>query len=161
MQVNVVGRRKPAIVVGRDEHGRLYRLASAASDRMPAESDELLAELDRARLVPDAAVPADVVRMGSQVEFRSDNGAVRRVALVYPEEADIAEGKVSVLTPIGAALIGLRPGHSMTWQARDGRPHELTVLAVWAPVLAPVQGNTEPAVQAAGGSASAAVRNLE
>ena len=123
-------RRRPNIVVARSEHSRLYRLASAAADRMPEVADELLSELDRAKIVADTAVPADVVRIGSTVEFKPDTGAAKTVNLVFPEEADIAEGKVSVLTPIGTALIGLKPGQSITWRARDGRQHELTILSV-------------------------------
>jgi regulator of nucleoside diphosphate kinase len=70
--------------------------------------------------------------MGSIVEFSSDAGQ-RRVTLVYPVEADIAEGRISILTPIGAALIGLSQGQSIAWTARDGRRHRLTVLEVRQP----------------------------
>jgi regulator of nucleoside diphosphate kinase len=49
---------------------------------------------------------------------------------VYPAEADLLESKISVLTPVGAALIGLRIEQSITWQAGDGRRHALTVLSV-------------------------------
>lgn len=68
--------------------------------------------------------------MGSIVEFRSNDGQERRVTLVYPGEADIAQGKISILTPIGTALIGLAPGQSISWTARDGKQHELNVLSV-------------------------------
>jgi len=135
LQANTAYRRKPTIVVTRTQHTRLYRLASAAADRMPDVADELLSELDRARVVADSAVPADVVQMGSTVEFKPDTGPSKIVRLVFPEEADIAEGKVSILTPVGAALLGLKPGQSITWRARDGRPHELTILSVRQPEL--------------------------
>lgn len=52
---------------------------------------------------------------------------------MFPGEADIAEGKISILTPIGAALIGLKAGQSIDWTARDGRLHRLTVETVAAP----------------------------
>lgn len=133
MRENTKNRRKPAIVISENDYSRLDRLAAAAAERMPEASDELLAELDRARIVSDTAFPADAVRMGSTVEFKPDTGAARTVSLVFPEEADIAEGKISILTPIGTALIGLKPGQSITWQARDGRQHELTVLSVRQP----------------------------
>jgi regulator of nucleoside diphosphate kinase len=71
--------------------------------------------------------------MGSTVEFRSDTGQQRRVTLVYPGEADFAQGRISILTPIGAALIGLSPGQSIAWTSRDGRQHRLTVLSVAQP----------------------------
>jgi regulator of nucleoside diphosphate kinase len=122
--------RKPAIRVTRSDLERLSRLAESHSARNPDVADELLAELDRARVVEDGRVAADVVRMGSTLRFTSDVGEGRTVTLVYPAEADISEGKVSILTPIGAALIGLSVGQSIDWTARDGRIHRLTVESV-------------------------------
>ena len=74
--------------------------------------------------------------MGSTVTFQPDSGRKRRVTLVFPVEEDIAKSKVSVMTPIGAALIGLTEGQSIQWSARDGRRHELTVLVVDRPPVA-------------------------
>jgi regulator of nucleoside diphosphate kinase len=122
----------PEIILGDSEHARLTSLATAAIDKLPQAAEELLIELDRATVVADEAVPDHVVRMGSTVEFRAD-GDRKRVTLVFPADADIAAGKVSVLTPVGASLIGLAQGESMTWSARDGKRHELTVLAVEPP----------------------------
>lgn len=130
--------RKPKIVVGELDHGRLTGLANGALERIPEVAEELLAEMDRAKIVATAKLPADVVRMGSFVTFDSDSAQHRRVQLVYPGEADIEQGRISVLTPIGAALIGLSAGQSIAWTARDGKKHVLTVTAVEqaAPVLA-------------------------
>ncbi len=122
----------PELVVSGTDHARLTSLANAAFDTVPDTAEELLAELDRARVVADNAVPRDVVRMGSVVEFESA-GDRRRVTLVFPPEADIAAGKVSVLTPVGAALIGLAKGQSIDWMARDGTSHALTIRAVEQP----------------------------
>ncbi|MEZ5832430.1 MAG: nucleoside diphosphate kinase regulator [Dongiaceae bacterium] len=122
----------PEIIVGDTDHARLTSLANAALDAAPDTAEELLSEMDRAKVVADDAVPDDVVRMGSVVEFRSGEEQ-KRVSLVFPAEADIAAGKISVLTPVGAALIGLPQGGSITWSARDGTSHQLTVLAVEAP----------------------------
>lgn len=123
-------RRKPSIVVSDTDYERLMALAGNVSERYEEIAEELMAELDRAKVVPQKRLPQNVVRMGSVVEFRSNDGQERTVTLVYPGEADIAQGKVSILTPIGTALIGLAPGQSMSWTARDGRPHELNVLTV-------------------------------
>jgi regulator of nucleoside diphosphate kinase len=101
-------------------------------DTVPDTAEELLSELERARVVADEAVPRDVVRMGSLVEYESD-GDHKRVTLVFPQEADIAAGKVSVLTPVGAALIGLSKGQSIAWTARDGTGHALTIRSVEQP----------------------------
>lgn len=123
-------RKKPNIVVSETDYERLMGLAGSVSEQFEEVAEELMLELDRAKVVPQKRLPGNVVRMGSTVEFRSNDGQERRVTLVYPGEADIAQGKISILTPIGTALIGLAPGQSMSWIARDGRPHELNVLSV-------------------------------
>ena len=124
--------RRPALVLGREDHDRLTGLASAALDRFPDVAEELLGELERARLVAAARVPASAVRMGSTVTY-SAGDTERTVTLVYPQDADIAAGRISVLTPIGTALIGLSEGQSIAWTARDGRRQDLTVVSVRPP----------------------------
>jgi regulator of nucleoside diphosphate kinase len=126
----------PAIMVSAADYDRLASLAAAAEERAPEVAGALRTEIERAQIVPADAVPADVVQMGSTVEFRSDSGQQRRVTLVYPGEADFAQGRISILTPIGAALIGLSPGQSIAWTARDSRRHRLTVLSVAQPHVA-------------------------
>lgn len=121
----------PKIIVGANDHARLTDLATAALDRLPV-ADELLSEMERATVVAPDSVPPDVVRMGSIVEYRTDEGD-KRVTLAFPAEADIATGKISVLTPIGTALIGLSKGQSISWTARDGKSHRLTILSVEQP----------------------------
>jgi len=126
-------RRKPAITISKSDHETLARLADAIAERNPAVAEELTAELDRARVVADASMRDDVVRMGSTLRYVTDTGENRTVTLVFPAEADISAGRVSILTPIGAALIGLSPGQSIDWEARDGRVHRLTVESVERP----------------------------
>jgi regulator of nucleoside diphosphate kinase len=108
-------------------------LALAGISHSADDADWLLHELERASVVPDAAIPSDVVRMNSTVLFRTIGGDERSVELVFPRDADIAAGKISVLTPVGSALIGLRAGHSITCLTRDGRKQLLTVLSVVQP----------------------------
>lgn len=120
-------RGKPAITVTRTDHERLLRLADAHTARNPQAAEALMAELDRARIVKDGTIRDDIVRMGSTLRFTSDLGEDRTLTLVFPGEADITAGKVSILTPIGAALIGLSAGQSIDWTALDGRVHRLTV----------------------------------
>lgn len=120
----------PAIVLADAEHESLVSLASEAEDRLPGVGEALLSELDRAQIVAENELPADVVRMGSTVLFRSGDGQQREVTLVYPAKADIAEGRISIMTPIGAALIGMKQGASIDWTARDGREQRLTVISV-------------------------------
>lgn len=124
----------PAIVLGKADHAKLNELAAAGLDRMPELAEKLLGELDRARVVEDKKVPEDVARMGSRVTYRTNDDKQVSVILVYPADADIDEGKISVMTPIGTALIGLRKGQSITWRDRANKRHMLTVLEVEAPV---------------------------
>ena len=134
----------PEIVLGAADHRQLNVLAMAGLNHTPDQSDDLLYELERARVVDDGKVPEDIVRMGSTLRFITDAGEDRTVTLVFPAEADIAEGRVSVLTPIGIALIGLAAGQSMDWTARDGRVHRLTVESVGgAPGVPPDAPQTE------------------
>jgi regulator of nucleoside diphosphate kinase len=130
----------PNIIVSEIDHERLTSLAVAAEERAPDVAHALQSEMRRARVVPAKALPAHVVQMGSTVEFDADTGPQRRVTLVFPGEADLAAGRISILTPIGAALIGLSPGQSIPWTARDGRQHRLTVLAVAPPAASPDAG---------------------
>lgn len=113
---------KPSIFVSKTDHGRLTLLANGLLDKKPELADELLSELERAQIVEAVAIPADTIQMGTTLEYEPDDGHKRQVTLVYPAEADIAEGKVSILTPIGTALLGLRPGQSIEWAANDQRP---------------------------------------
>jgi regulator of nucleoside diphosphate kinase len=121
---------KPKIIVSDSDYTKLTGLASAAQERLPEVAEELLSEMERADVVAADAVPPNVIQMGSAVRFRSDGNQERQVTLVFPAEADIDKGKVSIMTPIGTALIGLSPGQSISWTARDGRRHELTVIEV-------------------------------
>lgn len=127
---------KPPLIVSNLEHSKLVMIAELAARASPAVAEELLAEMERAEIIDDDAMPHNVVRMGSIVDFHSDSAQNGRVTLVYPHQADIALNKVSVLTPIGAALIGLSIGHSIMWTTADGRARELTILHVEQPVSA-------------------------
>lgn len=125
--------RKPRIVLSELDYNRLTGLAEAVEDRTPEIAEELQNEIDRANVVATGSVPANVVQMGSTVEYQSDGGDTKTVTLVFPGDADIASGRISILTPIGTALIGLSPGQSINWTARDGKEHQLTVLSVKQP----------------------------
>jgi regulator of nucleoside diphosphate kinase len=120
----------PQIIVSNADYERLTDLATASLERLPEVANELLSEMDRAKVVQDGSVPNDVVRMGSIVTFKSDDGNTRTFKLVYPAEESLDEHRISVMTPVGAALIGLSEGQSISWTARDGRHHQLTVTKV-------------------------------
>jgi regulator of nucleoside diphosphate kinase len=122
--------RSTHIIVSNAEYERLTDLANASIERVPDVAQELLDELERAEIVEDKDVPGDVVRMGSTVTFKSDDGHTRTLKLVYPADESLDEHRISVMTPVGVALIGLGTGQSISWTARDGKHHRLTVTKV-------------------------------
>lgn len=125
---------RPPIVLIESEADALADLALEIRDRHPNVSQMLLDEIDRAELALPDEVPADVVTMGSTVEFVVEKTGERRtVRLVYPREADIAEGRLSILTPVGAGLIGLRVGQSISWPTRSGEERLLVIESVSRP----------------------------
>ena len=125
---------RPRIKMTADDHERLSRLAAAAMDCMPEVASFLSDELDRAQIVRNGKTRENFAHMGCRIEFRDNaTGKVQTVTLVYPGEADIARGRISVLTPIGAALIGLSAGQSIDWETRSGSIKRLTVLDVREP----------------------------
>ena len=119
---------RPPIHMIDSEAEALTNLAIGAEDRHPDVSEMLLQEIGRARLHPAAKIPADAVTMLSTVEFTDKaTGATRTLQLVYPKDADIAQGRISILTPVGAGLIGLRAGQSIIWPDRHGKERVLTI----------------------------------
>lgn len=127
-------RAKPTITLSAEDYERLSALAHATSKQMPDLADELEEEIGRARVLAKGEHTQDFVCMNSEVEFRDDTtGKVQKLTLVYPAAADISQHKISVLTPVGTALIGLRTGHSIPWKTRNGELRQLTVLSVRRP----------------------------
>ena len=126
-------KRRPKVVIDTESMNRLEALADGAFRRNPALADRLLDELGRARIVPPSKLPSDVVAIGRAVTYRDEStGQEKTIVPVFPEEADIGRGRISILTPIGVALIGLAEGASLHWDTRDGERRILTVLRVAA-----------------------------
>lgn len=94
--------------------------------------DELLRdELDRAIVVSADKVPNDVVRMHSRVIYLDKStGLQREIELCFPEEADLKSGKISVISPVGSALIGLKVGQEIDWPFPNGESRQLKVVNV-------------------------------
>ncbi|WP_395444352.1 nucleoside diphosphate kinase regulator [Caulobacter sp. UC70_42] len=125
---------RPCIIMAETEVERLSTLALQMEPVAPLAAGMLLREIDRAEVRADSDMPDDVVRMRSTVRFEDDaHGAARSVLLVYPKEADIAAGKISVLSLVGAGLIGLSVGQSIQWPDRDGHERSLRILKVEPP----------------------------
>ena len=122
----------PEIILTRRDFGRLDALlGTAVLERIGKVGDFLLEELARAKVIADSDVPPNVVTMNATVRFRDDEtGRVNVATLVYPQDAAGNDSSVSVLTPVGAALLGLSEGHAIAYETLDGRIKTLTVLAV-------------------------------
>jgi regulator of nucleoside diphosphate kinase len=126
-------RRRTPILLSEVDHDILVGLAVSGARRNPDAARLLMEEADRADLVPAARLPGDVVALGSHVLFTDgSNGITRRVQLVLPAEADIGQGRISILSLVGAGLIGLKAGQSIDWPMQDGRERRLTVVKVEA-----------------------------
>lgn len=122
---------QPPIVISAPEHERLSNLAEA-NQHVPGVADYLLTELERATIAAAGELGSDIVAMNSELEYRDETtGETRRVTLVYPEAQDIAAWKISVLTPVGAALIGLAAGQTIAFADRTGETRRLTVTRVF------------------------------
>src|SRR6218665_1525605 len=79
--------------------------------------ENLEIEIERAKVIDEQDVPDDLVRMNSTVTFITlQDGKKMTLTLVYPEDANFSEGKISILAPLGSALIGLRVGQEINWQ---------------------------------------------
>jgi len=125
---------QPAVHLLVSEFESLTALALRIEHAQPALAELLLAELQRAELHAAFDMPADIIVMNSFIDFIDEgNGTQRTVQLVYPSDADIEASRVSILTPIGAGLIGLSAGDAILWPDRQGHERRLRIMSVRAP----------------------------
>jgi regulator of nucleoside diphosphate kinase len=121
----------PEIIVTEHDLTRLRTLIASAPSAQEDAADRLDQELSRARIVAVPELPSDVVTMNSRVRFEDlETHDEREITLVYPQDADIEAGKVSVLAPIGGALLGLRVGQVIEWPVPRNRNKSIRVLEV-------------------------------
>jgi regulator of nucleoside diphosphate kinase len=120
------------IILTEEDMARLRRLVEQnATGRNAKECEALEAELDRAEVVAPTDVPQDVVTMNSRVRFVEEGtGEEHEATLVYPFDANVNEWRISVLAPVGAALLGLSIGQSIDWPMPDGAMKRLRVINV-------------------------------
>lgn len=121
----------PPLVIDAAYYERLRGFARLAMRDAPEVAQRLLDEVERAEVVPSDEMPSDVVTIGSLVTYQdTQSGSIRTVRLVLPAEAEPAAQRISVVSPIGAALIGLSVGQTIDWQLREGERRCLRVRAV-------------------------------
>lgn len=122
-------RTHPPIHVSTLDLERLERLLEQSAKR--PEAARLEDELARAEVIEVAAVPPDLITMNSRVRYvEEDTGAVREVTVVFPHDADTSADRVSVLAPIGSALLGLSVGDTIDWPVPHGRTTRIRVVGV-------------------------------
>lgn len=121
------------LISARDAESLALVLLERQGSRL-AEADALADLLMEARLVPHERLPADRVAMNSRVTYEESPGGRRRtVVLVHPTEADAGAGRISVLSPIGRALLGRQPGTTVDAGAPIGRPLSIRILSADGP----------------------------
>ena len=121
------------LVLRNDDYEVLLSYLNKGQGRMGFDrrnAEELRNELKKARLVDKEKFPRDVVRLNSKVRIKADNkNEIMDLILVTPDKANIKENKISIMAPIGTALIGFRQGQKVKWQMPSGKK-SFTILEV-------------------------------
>ena len=120
--------RKPQIILSSLDVDRIEALLAAMPTSVCPGKAELQAELDRADVVAPEEIPANVVTMNSTVQFAiAETGKEFRLTLVYPRDMDGSADKISILAPVGGALLGLSVGDELAWPGPGGKPMTVRV----------------------------------
>ncbi|HET7605232.1 GreA/GreB family elongation factor [Sphingomonas segetis] len=125
---------RPPIHLLAAESDMVATLALQAEHRQPVVAAMLLGEIERAELHEPGTLPGTAVTLGSEIAFVDERThQLRTVELVLPAMANIAEGRISILTPMGAALYGLTAGQSIDWPDLDGHERRIRIVRVRQP----------------------------
>lgn len=128
---NDVNDNSPAIVISSLDLQRIEELLELPPHRDSPGTASLRAELARANVLDPGEMPDDVITMNSVATFVDEtSGGSREFSLVYPRDADTAANKISVLAPVGSAMLGLRVGQSIDWKVPSGRSLRLRVTGI-------------------------------
>ena len=123
--------RQATPIITNQDSDRLSALAESQYSKRAEISEALLQELARAQLVEPREVPPQVVTMNSRVQVReADSQTTREYSLVYPGNEDISRGNLSIMTPVGTALLGMSEGETLSWTTRSGQAKKLTVVKI-------------------------------
>jgi regulator of nucleoside diphosphate kinase len=129
LEIEVTG--APNIIVSQQDAARLESLLESAGAEGGEVARALAGELERAEYRTRDEMPGGVVMMGSVVRCIDETTSEQHaLTLSWPADADFAEGRVSILAPVGAALLGLSVGQTIQWPLPGGRMTRLTVAAV-------------------------------
>ncbi|HBV20278.1 MAG TPA: nucleoside diphosphate kinase regulator [Nitrosomonas sp.] len=112
---------RPEIIISSLDAERLDRILVSLGNKQFPGKDALLAELDRADIVAPEEMPPDIVTMNSTVKFKEiASGKVFSLTLAYPHENHNSDATVSILAPVGSALLGLKEGDQIEWPKPGG-----------------------------------------
>jgi regulator of nucleoside diphosphate kinase len=112
--------KRPGIILTSLDLDRLETILDTLPEETFPGKKELLAELDRAEVVEPEDVPSDVVTMNSKVRFVLESGEEFCLTLVYPQDIDGSADRISILAPVGSALLGLSAGEQIEWPRPGG-----------------------------------------
>ena len=122
---------KPPITISTLDAVRLEKVLDSLGAKQIPNKEDLRVELDRAHIVAPEDMPQDVVTMNSTVIFRMESSETEfALTLVYPNDIDEGTAKISVLAPVGSALLGLREGDEMSWPKPGGGLLKVRILKV-------------------------------
>ena len=129
---------RPPLHLLASESDMIATLALQVEHRQPVVAAMLLEEIERAELHQAETLPETAVTLGSEVDFVDERThQLRSVELVLPAMANIAEGRISILTPMGAALYGLTAGQSIVWPYLYGLERRIQIVRVRQPYFDP------------------------
>ncbi|PLW69602.1 nucleoside diphosphate kinase regulator [Pseudohalioglobus lutimaris] len=112
--------KQPRIVLTSQDLDRLEALLDTLPTTTFPGKNELRMELDRAEVVESREIPPDVVTMNSKVRFALESGEEFCLTLVYPKDIDGSPERISILAPVGSALLGLSAGEHIEWPKPGG-----------------------------------------
>ncbi len=137
MATATAGQVRPPIHLLASESDMVANLALQIEHRSPVVAAMLLEEIERAELHDPQTLPETAVTIGSNVDFVDEKTSqLRKVQLVLPADANIAHGRISILTPMGAALYGLTAGQTIDWPDLEGRERRIRIVRVRQPSMA-------------------------
>lgn len=111
----------PVITISERDALRLQNMIQTHAAANTEHLEKLKAELERARIVPEAELPGNVIAMNSTVELEDlEDGEILTYTLVFPESADVESGKISILAPLGMAMLGFKVGDEFEWPVPAG-----------------------------------------
>ena len=122
-----------SLVIEKKEYVLLKRFMNLSGyykdDTLRTSVEKLVGELESASIYDETDMPKDVIRFNSTITIASENGWLRKFKLVMPNDSDVKNDKVSILTPMGAAVMGYAEGDPLVWVFPSGE-QQLTIKKV-------------------------------